>query len=60
MIVKETSTYALEHMINNFTWYPNDILSKAKRELDRRYRARTIKLQNEIAKKNFNPGSAGS
>lgn len=47
-------------MINNFTWYPNEILSRAKRELDRRYRIRTIKLQNEIAKKNFNPRSAGS
>lgn len=46
-------------MVNNFTWYPNDILARAKRELDRRYRIRTIKLQNEIAKKNFNPGGAG-
>jgi hypothetical protein len=59
-MMKDRTTYALEHMINNFTWYPNEILSRAKRELDRRYRIRTIKLQNEIAKKNFHPRSTGS
>jgi hypothetical protein len=40
-------------MLNSFTYYPNEILSKAKRELDKRYRKRTIKKQNEILKKQY-------
>ena len=43
--VTEYTTYELEHILNAFTWYPNEVLSKAKRALDKRYRERTLKQQ---------------
>ena len=43
--VKNRTTYDLEHVINAFTWYDNRYLAKVKRELDRRYRQRTLKQQ---------------
>ena len=49
--VKDRTTYDLEHVINAFTWYENRYLAKVKRELDRRYRLRTIKKQYEALKK---------
>ena len=49
--IKNMTTYELEHKLNAFTWYPNELLSKAKRQLDKRYRQRTIKKQYEALKK---------
>lgn len=49
--VKDRTTYDLEHILNAFTWYENRYLAKVKRELDRRYRLRTIKKQYEALKK---------
>ena len=49
--VKKCTTYELEHKVNAFTWYPNRLLSQAKRELDKRYRQRTIKQQYENLKR---------
>ena len=49
--VKNRTTYDLEHVINAFTWYENKYLARVKRELDRRYRLRTIKRQYEALKK---------
>jgi hypothetical protein len=49
--VKKCTTYELEHKLNAFTWYPNRLLSQAKRELDKRYRERTLKQQWENLKK---------
>jgi len=49
--VKNRTTYDLEHVINAFTWYENKYLARVKRELDRRYRLRTIKRQYEALMK---------
>lgn len=49
--VKDRTTYDLEHVINAFTWYENRYLARVKRELDKRYRLRTIKKQYEALKK---------
>ena len=49
--VKDRTTYDLEHVLNAFTWYDNKYLARAKRELDKRYRERTIKKQYEALKK---------
>ena len=49
--VKNCTTYELEHKLNAFTWYPNRLLSQCKRELDKRYRQRTLKQQWENLKK---------
>jgi len=49
--VKDRTTYDLEHVLNAFTWYENRYLARCKRELDRRYRERTIKKQYEALKK---------
>ena len=49
--VKDRTTYDLEHVLNAFTWYENKYLARVKRELDKRYRERTIKKQNENLKK---------
>lgn len=49
--VKKCTTYELEHKLNAFTWYPNRLLSQCKRELDKRYRERTLKQQWENLKK---------
>ena len=49
--VKKCTTYELEHKLNAFTWYPNRLLSQAKRELDKRYRERTLKQQWENLKR---------
>jgi len=49
--VKYRTTYDLEHVINAFTWYENRYLARVKRELDKRYRERTIKQQYENLKK---------
>ena len=51
--VRNRSTYDLEHVINAFTWYENRYLARAKRELDKRYRVRTLARQNDIAKKEY-------
>ena len=45
--VKDRTTYDLEHVLNAFTWYENKYLARCKRELDKRYRERTIKKQNK-------------
>ena len=45
--VKDRTTYDLEHVLNAFTWYENRYLARAKRELDKRYRERTIIKQNK-------------
>ena len=39
------TTFELECIINNFTWYENSFLTKVKRELDKRHRKRLIKQQ---------------
>lgn len=44
---KNRTTYHLEVVIENFHLYPKQILMSAKRELDRRYRKRTIELQRQ-------------
>jgi len=49
--VKDRTTYDLEHVLNAFTWYENGYLAQCKRELDKRYRQRTIKKQYEALKK---------
>ena len=49
--VKDRTTYDLEHVLNAFTWYENKYLARVKRELDKRYRERTIKKQYEALKK---------
>ena len=49
--VKDRTTYDLEHVLNAFTWYENKYLARVKRELDKRYRDRTIKKQYEALKK---------
>ena len=49
--VKYRTTYVLEHVINSFTWYENRYLARVKRELDKRYRERTIKQQYDNLKK---------
>lgn len=49
--VKDRTTYDLEHILNAFTWYENKYLARVKRELDKRYRERTIKKQYEALKK---------
>ena len=49
--VKDRTTYDLEHVLNAFTWYENRYLAQCKRELDKRYRERTIKKQCENLKK---------
>ena len=49
--VKDRTTYDLEHVLNAFTWYENRYLAQCKRELDKRYRERTIKKQYENLKK---------
>ena len=49
--VKDRTTYDLEHILNAFTWYENRYLARVKRELDKRYRLRTIKKQYEALKK---------
>ena len=49
--VKDRTTYDLEHVLNAFTWYDNKYLARVKRELDKRYRERTIKKQYEALKK---------
>jgi len=43
--VKNRTTYDLEHVINAFTWYDNRYLARVKRELDKRYRQRTLRQQ---------------
>ena len=48
--VKDKTTYDLEHVLNAFTWYENKYLARVKRELDKRYRERTIKKQYEALK----------
>ncbi len=48
--VKDRTTYDLEHVLNAFTWYENRYLAQCKRELDKRYRQRTIKKQYEALK----------
>ena len=48
--VKDRTTYDLEHVLNAFTWYENKYLARVKRELDKRYRDRTIKKQYEALK----------
>tara|TARA_R110002050_G_scaffold7615_2_gene29174 strand:- start:429 stop:614 length:186 start_codon:yes stop_codon:yes gene_type:complete len=48
--VKDKTTYDLEHVLNAFTWYENKYLARVKRELDKRYRQRTIKKQYEALK----------
>ena len=49
--IEKCTTYELEHIINAFTWYPNKLLSQVKRQLDKRYRQRTLKQQWENLKK---------
>ena len=49
--VKDYTTYELEHIINAFTWYPNELLSKAKRQLDKRYEALKKEMKNNLKKK---------
>ena len=43
--LKFCTTFELECIINNFTWYENSFLTKVKRELDKRHRKRLIKQQ---------------
>lgn len=44
---KYRTTHHLEVIMENFQLYPKQILMSAKRELDRRYRRRTINLQRQ-------------
>jgi len=38
--LNECTTMELEHILINFTWFPNKQLQRAKRILDQRYRKR--------------------
>lgn len=43
--IRLCTTFELECIINEFTWFDNRLLTKVKRELDRRHRNQLIKKQ---------------
>jgi len=43
--LNKCTTMELEHILLNFTWFPNKHLSRCKRILDQRHRKRLIKKQ---------------
>jgi hypothetical protein len=47
------TTRHLEWIMEHYQWFPNDVLQKHKRELDRRYRKRRIKEQQQRAKQEY-------
>jgi len=51
--LKLCTTFELECVINNFTWYENRFLARVKRELDRRHRIQLIKLQQKKQRDNY-------
>jgi len=52
-MVSEQTTFHLETILRNFTWYDNGYLKRVKRELDKRHRKRLISSQLKKTLKDF-------